>query len=152
MRAVGRLVLLGLACGWSAARATDWGPWPLNPQSHFVAAGYKHDDGGALIVMCDTDRKLISLALEEPRANWTQGTAIKFMTRTDDGAQLNDDVGLAVDKTHVVLTEPSTWHLNAMGKAHGTFAVGTGEYARIFPAPNFRNAVEPVLKACGDHW
>ena len=33
-----------------------------------------------------------------------------------------------------------------------TFAVGTGEYGRIFSVANFRRAVEPVLTACGDHW
>jgi hypothetical protein len=134
------------------AKEGEWGPWPLSSDSPFVAAGYKHDDGGALIVMCNTKTRLISLVLQETRADWTLGATMKFMTRADDGTELNDDVGLVLDKTHLILKESSTWHLNAMGKARATFAVGTGEYARIFPAANFRRAVEPVLAACGDRW
>jgi hypothetical protein len=38
---------------------------------------------------------------------------MKFMTRSDDGTQLNDDVGLVLDKTHVI----PTWHISAMGSA-----------------------------------
>ena len=132
--------------------AGDWGRWPLQSDSPFVAAGYRHDDDGALIVMCDKKTKLISLALQETRANWTPGTTMKFMTKADNETQLNDDMGLVLDKTHLILKEPSTWHLNAMGKATATFAVGTGEYTRIFPTAKFREAVAPVLAACGDHW
>jgi hypothetical protein len=146
------IVFLVILLGAPQALAADWGPWPLSKDSPFVAAGYKHDDDGALIVMCDTKTRLISLALQETRADWTPGTTMKFMTRADDGTQLNDDVGLVFDKTHLILKEPATWHLYAMGKATATFAVGTGEYARIFPAANFRKAIEPVLTACGDHW
>jgi len=39
-----------------------------------------------------------------------------------------------------------------MGQATAYFAVVTGDYARIFPALNFRKMAEPVLKACRDHW
>lgn len=152
MKRVRLLLLIGLIFGWSTAWAAEWGPWPTSPAGHIVAAGYKHDDGGALVVMCDRASKLISLGLQEPRANWTPGSPKKFMTRADDGTQLNEDVGIVLDKTLLILKEPSTWHLSAMGKASATFAVGTGEYARIFPVANFRKAIEPVLAACGDHW
>ncbi len=147
-----RQLIVAICLSAGPAVAADWGPWPLQSGSPFVAAGYKHDDGGALIVMCDKKEKVISLALQETRADWTPGTTMKFMTRTDDGTQLNDDVGFVIDKTHLVLKEPSTWHLYAMGKATATFAVGTGTYARVFPVANLKRATEPVLAACGDHW
>ena len=146
------IVSLALCLSAPQALASDWGPWPMAKGSAFVAAGYEHDDGGALIVMCDTTTKLVSLALRETRADWVPGSAIKFMTRADDGSQLNDDLGRVLDPTHLILREQATWHLHAMGKAIATFAVGTGEYGRIFPALNFRKAVAPVLAACGDSW
>ena len=48
--------------------AIEWGPSPL--PSGFVGADYTHDDGGALIIMCDTTKKLISYLLVDPRARW----------------------------------------------------------------------------------
>ena len=39
-----------------------------------------------------------------------------------------------------------------MGKAVVFFAMGAGGYARIFPTQNFKALMDPVLRACGDHW
>jgi hypothetical protein len=147
------VVAFFIICLMSApyARSADWEAWPLPTDSPFVAAGYKHDDGGALVIMCDTKTKLISLALQETRANWTPLINMRFITKADTGDMV-EDVGIVLDKTHLILKEPATWHLNTMGKAKATFAIGTGEYARIFPVLNFQKATEPVLAACGDTW
>jgi hypothetical protein len=76
---------------------------------------------------------------------------MKFITKPDKG-EMVEDVGLVLDKTHLVLKEPSTWHLSAMGAVSAWFAIGTGEYARVFPTLHFQKATEPVLAAYGDHW
>ena len=102
------VIIVAICLSAHRAVAADWGAWPLSTGTPFVAAGYRHDDGGALVVMCDTKTKLMSLAFQEPRASWSQGSTMKFMTRSDDGTQLNDDVGLVLDKTHLILKEPST--------------------------------------------
>jgi hypothetical protein len=56
-----------------AAEIGKWGPWTVPKDSPFVAAGFKHDDGGALAILCDTKAKLISLVLEEQRASRQTG-------------------------------------------------------------------------------
>jgi hypothetical protein len=59
-----------LAVASSRAFAADWGPWPSPKDSPFVSAGFAHDDGGALVVMCDTKKRLIAIWIMEPRASW----------------------------------------------------------------------------------
>jgi hypothetical protein len=149
IRLMGALIF-GLAASTAFCADGKWGPWPS--ASPFVAAGFQHDDGGALVLMCDTKTKQLSLGLEESRANWQAGGQMKFMTRSDDGTELNDSMGFVMGPTRLIVKEDATLHLHAMGKATAFFVVGTGEYARIFPAADFRNAMEPVLRACGDHW
>jgi hypothetical protein len=46
-----------------------WGPSSSLP-SGYVGADYTHDDGGALVILCDTSKKLISYLLVDPRAHW----------------------------------------------------------------------------------
>jgi hypothetical protein len=92
------------------------------------------------------------MALRETRAHWQEGQRMKFMTRSDTGPDLNDSVGYVIGPTTLALGDETTFHLYAMGKAAVFFGVGTGEYARVFPAAGFRKAMEPVLAACGDHW
>jgi hypothetical protein len=148
-------VLHACGDGWDIEDAMDtmpsrWGPWPT-AKDDLVAAGYKHDDGGALVVQCGTKIKLISIILQEPRASWQAGGRMNFMTRPD-GIQIAPAKALVVDPTTLELKEDATRNLTAMGKATNYFAVGTGEYARIFPAADFRKSVEPVMEACGGHW
>ena len=73
------------------------------------------------------------------------------MTKPDEGEMI-EDAAVAIDKTHLILKESSTWHISTMGDAKATFVIGTGEYVRIFPVMNFKKAIGPVLSACGDHW
>jgi hypothetical protein len=58
-----------LAVASSRAFAADWAPWPTPKGSSVVSAGFTHDDGGALVVMCDTQKRLISIWIREPRAS-----------------------------------------------------------------------------------
>ena len=72
--------------------------------------------------------------------------------RTDEGSQSGPSTGLVIGQTRLVVEQQSTWDIVTMGTAKTFFAIGDGAYARIFPTANFRDAVEPVLNACGDHW
>jgi hypothetical protein len=107
-----------------------------------------------LFVMCDTTKKLLHLGLIEPRANWQQrGQQMKFITRIDTGDDVNDTVGRVTHRDQLVVSpEDMMWNLDVMGKATLWFAVGAGDYSRVFPVSGFRKAMEPVLQACGDHW
>jgi hypothetical protein len=152
MRDILTVLMSSLAITSQALADQVWERWPLGAPG-YVATGFKHDDGGSLVVMCDTAKMLIYLGLIEPRANWQPGQQMQFMTRTDTGGDVNNTVGYVKSRDQLVLSaEDTTWHLHAMGKATIYFGVGTGEYARVFPAAGFRKAVEPVLQACGDHW
>lgn len=104
-----------------------WGPWPTPKDSPFVGVGFKHDDGGALIVLCDTKTKLISLLVEEPRASWQPGTQLSFMTRVDIGSDPGASKAIVIGPTRYVVKEEATFHLFAMGQATSYFAIGTGE-------------------------
>jgi hypothetical protein len=135
----------------SEADVGDWGPWPNSKDSPFVAAGFKHDDDGALIIMCDTNAKLMSLGIEEPRASWKAGTPMEVTTKADTGTN-GPSHGVAIAPTRLIVKDDSTGDLHTMGKVQGFFAIGVGGYARIYPTANFRKAVDPVLAACGDHF
>jgi len=63
------LVTSGALCGNQV-----WGPSSL--PSGYVGADYTHDDGGALVIICDTSKKLISYLLVDPRAHWEKGTPV----------------------------------------------------------------------------
>lgn len=130
----------------------EWGPWPSAPDSPFVAAGFRHDDGGALVIMCNTKEKIMSLGIEEPRASWTPKTPMEVTTKADTGQTNGPSYGLAIAPTRVVVKDDSTWDLSTMGNARVFFAIGVGGYARIYPIANFRKFVDPVLAACGDHF
>jgi hypothetical protein len=125
-----------------------WGPSSL--QSGFVGADYTHDDGGALVILCDTSKKLIAYILVDPRAHWEKGASVSLTTRADNGSQSGPSTAVVIGPTKLIVGEQSTWDINIMAKANATFAMGDGVYARIFPTANFRKAVGPVLSACGD--
>jgi hypothetical protein len=146
------LVALPIVSAASAAICGNqaWGPSPL--PSGYVGADYTHDDGGALLIMCDTTKKLVSYILIDPRAHWEKGTPVSLTTKADDGSQSGPTAAIVIGPTKVGVGEQSTWDLSTMGKAKMFFALGDGVFARIFPTANFREATTPVLQACGDHW
>jgi hypothetical protein len=150
MRNIVALLLSWLSLASPAFAIQTWESLP--GPSGTVAAGFVHDDGGTLILMCDPQRKYLMMGLIEPRAKWQKGQQLKFMTHSDAGGNLDDTLGIVMSPTFLVIGDDTTWHLHAMGKATTFFGVGTGEYARVFPAAGFRKAMEPVLQACGDHW
>jgi hypothetical protein len=129
-----------------------WVSWPTGAVG-YVAAGFRQDDGGSLVVLCDSTKKQLHLGLIEPRANWQRGQQMKFITRIDTGSDANDTVGRVTQRDQLVVTpEDTSLHLNVMEKATLWFAVGMGDYSRVFPVVGFRKAMEPVLRACGNHW
>jgi hypothetical protein len=132
------------------AETGTWGPWPSDLTA--VAAGFKHDDGGALIIQCDKTKRFMSYVLEEPRAHWQKGAPISVTTKADDGATTGPSAGVVIGPTRLVVGEQSTWDIVTMGNAKTFFAIGDGVHARVFPTANFRTALDPVLRACGDHW
>jgi hypothetical protein len=144
-------LVLGLAT--SEAISADWQPWPSPKDSPLVAAGFRHDDGGAFIVACDTKARLISILIEEPRASWQAGATMPVTTRADDGTERKPaSTGVVIGPTRLVIKEDSTWDLWTAGQAKAFFATGVGGYARIWPVGNLKRATDSVLKACGDHW
>jgi hypothetical protein len=60
---------------------------PASLPSGFVGADYTHDDGGALVILCNTSRKLISYLLVDPRAHWEKGSPVTLTIKTDVGSQ-----------------------------------------------------------------
>jgi hypothetical protein len=139
------LTATGAYCGDQA-----WGPSSV--PAGYVGADYTHDDGGALIILCDTGKKLISYMLVDPRAHWDKSTPVTLTTKADDGSQSGPSAATVIGPTKLMVGEQSTWDIGTMGKATAFFAMGDGQYARIFPTVNFREATAPVLQACGDHW
>ena len=71
-----------------------WGPSSL--PSGYVGADYTHDDGGALVILCDTSKKLISYLLVDPRAHWEKGTAVSF----DDKSRRRITIGTFSRRRH----------------------------------------------------
>jgi hypothetical protein len=121
-----------------------WGPSSSSLPSGFVGADYTHDDGGALAILCDTSKKLISYLLIDPRAHWEKGAPVSLTIKADDGSTSGPSAAVVVAPTKLFVGEQSTWDIATMGKATDFFAMGDGTYARIFPAANFRKAVSPV--------
>ncbi len=136
----------------SVAMGAEWGPWPAPKDGSFAAAGFKHDDGGALVIVCNTRARLISILIEEPRARWNKGATMSVTVRSDNGTELKPSTGVVTGPTQLIVQEQATWDLWIMGKANKFFATGVGGYARIFPTANFKPITAPVLAACGDRW
>ncbi len=132
------------------ARAEEW-HIGLAPGQTDVVASYKHNDGAALYVICDTGKKHLSIAYFEPQAKWTTGSGIDVMTLPDSGQQPSPSHGVIIAPTQVVLKHDVSFDVWTMEQAKGSFKMSVGDYARVFPAANFRDAVEPVLTACGTH-
>jgi|ERR1700722_680924 len=148
-----RLALGALLVGLSASAAVaEWKSWPISADNPLVAAGFKHDDGGTLLVICNRKTKLMSIAVEEPRAHWEPKTPIEVTTRADTGESNGPSHGFVIAPTRLVVEEQSTWDINTMSHAKAFFAMGAGGYARIYPVEGFREMVEPILMACGDHF
>jgi hypothetical protein len=84
MRLICKLaLLLALVFGASPATCGEWGPIPTPKEQPFVFAGFKHDDGGRLILMCNKESRLITISFVDPRAEWKTGESIKVMLRSD---------------------------------------------------------------------
>ncbi len=145
------------------APASPFHPVPLPPPKHEwrtqaipaandIVASFKHSDGAELSIICNTGNERLTIAFQEPRAKWTAGQGIDVFTLPDSGQQPSPSGGFVIAPTEVVLKHDPTFDLWTMAQANGSFKLSVGDFARVFPATNFRNAVEPVLKACGDHW
>lgn len=130
------------------ARAEEWQSGSAPGQTDVVAS-FKHTDGAALLVICDTVKKSLSIAFSEPRAKWSTGTGIDVMMLPDSGQQPSPSHGVITAPTQVVLKHDVSFDVWTMEQAKGSFKMSVGDYARVFPATNFTNAVQPVLKACG---
>ena len=132
----------------SPARAEEWQSGSASGQNDVVAS-FKHADGAALMVICDTAKKHLSIAYSEPRAKWPTGTGIDVMMLPDSGQQPSPSHGVITAPTQVILKHDVSFDVWTMEQAKGSFKMSVGDYARVFPATNFTNAVQPVLKACG---
>jgi len=143
------ICLVALALPASQAVCSDWDG--ARTAGNFVGTRYRHDDGGFLLVVCDTSNKRIRIMHKEPRANWKAGDTVGVTTKNDA-----EKLGGATSKgqavsSNVVLVRASL-HLWTMGNARRFFMVSADNYGRIYPAAGFKSATEPVLRACGDTW
>ncbi len=127
-----------------------WGPWSSPSTPALVGAAYTDDDGGALLIACDKTKKSIGYVLREPRAHWEKGSQIAVTTRADDGSQTGPSKGIAINSTSLAVGDEAASDISAMGKGKVNFEIGAGGYTRVFPASNFKAALEPVLRTCGD--
>ena len=126
--------------------------WTTLSASDDVIASFKHNDGSELSVICSTEQKKLLIAFQLPQAKWSTGQGIDVITLPDSGQQPSPSGGFITGPTEVVLKHDPTFDLWTMAQAKDFFKLSVGDFARVFPMANFRNAVEPVLKACGDHW
>lgn len=146
-----KIIICAAALGLPATEAlcADWAPVQT---PNLVGVQYVHDDGGALIVVCDSRGKLIRILHTEPRANWTEGDTVNTTTTDDAGISTTSKYGKAISRIAIIVENESTFDLFRMGQAKRFFTVSIGNYARIYPATGFKRATEPVLRACGDSW
>ena len=114
-----------------------------------VVASFKHNDGSALSVICDIGDKKLTIAFQEPRAKWTAGQGMDAVALPDSGQQVSPSYGMATAPTQVILKHDTPFDVWTMAQAKDFFKFSVGDFARVFPAANFRDAVAPVLKACG---
>jgi hypothetical protein len=140
-----------LAPSAGAAEVGKWAPWTFERQTSLAATGYKHDDGGALVIACDQPKRMMLLFWLEPRAKWHQGDLMRVTIRTDVAGELVVD-GQVIGSTTAGVKNDATLGLVMMSKAKDLFVLGNGEYARVFPAAGFEASVAVPLRACGDHW
>jgi len=136
-------------------------PVPMPPQKHEwqtasasndVVASFKHNDGSELSVVCNTEDRRLFIAFDMPQAKWTAGQGFDVSALPDSGHEPSPSYGIATAPTQVVLKFDTIFDVWTMGQARDFFKFSVGDFARVFPAANFRSAVDPVLKACGDHW
>jgi hypothetical protein len=123
-----------------------------SPADNHLIATFTRNDGSELSVICNTDDKRLTITYRQPEAKWTAGEGINVITLPDSGQQPSPSYGLITGPTQVVLKHDPTFDLWTMAQAKDTFKLSVGDFARVFPAANFRRAVDPVLKACGNHW
>ncbi len=129
----------------------DWHTQTV-PIDNNVIASFKHNDGSELSVICSTDKKRLTIAFRLPQAKWSAGQGIDVIALPDSGQQPSPSYGIATAPTQVVLKYDTNFDVWTMAQAKEFFKMSVGDFARVFPAANFRSAVEPVLQACGDHW
>lgn len=127
-----------------------WGPWYSPSTPALVGAAFTDEDGGALLIACDKTKKLIGYVLREPRANWEKGSQVGVTARADDGSQTGPSKGVAINSTSLAVGEEATSDISIMGKGEAHFELSAGGYARVFPATNFKAALDPVLRSCGE--
>jgi hypothetical protein len=132
------------------ASSAEWTDWLVSTDEWQVAAGYKQNDGGSLIVTCDTQTKLISIRFEEPLAEWEKGTTVDVSIKSDDGTVLPPSLGLVTAPTRLILENQHPFDLATMVGAKRFFTVIVGSRARTFPILNFQRVVGKVLRACGE--
>lgn len=152
MRVVYLAFVMFLTAPWAAsAQAVGaWGPWP-STDSTYVMAGFKHDDGGSLVVTCNQSKHLMVMMFIEPRATWRVGDSKQFLIRADTGNE--ERVSATVMDSHVALVHAdATLALNVMGSALRATVTGDGDYGRVWPMKGFRSSAEVPMRACGDHW
>ena len=143
---------LALALISSKAMCGEWKTLPRNDSGSTVAVSSENDDGGMLVVACDTNTKMISVELDEPRAHWQTGTPLSWITKADVGTEFVPSKGIVIAPTRIIVKAQSTFDIRAMGRAKMFFIVDVGHYSRIFPMTNFKTTIDSVLHACGDHW
>jgi hypothetical protein len=146
------IFVLALALNSSNAVCSEWRSFPQNDKSALVTVGTKADDGGMLVVSCNTTTKAISIELIEPRAHWQAGTPVSWTVKADAGADFVPSTGIAIGPTQIIVKAPSMLDIRVMGAAKTFFIVNVGYYSRIFTVANFKKEIDSVLRACGDHW
>jgi hypothetical protein len=120
------------------------------PGGNDVIASFKHADGAVLSVICSPDNKRLVIAFQAPHAKWTVGQGIDVVALPDSGQQVSPSYGIATAPTQLVLKHDTVFDVWTMAQAKDFFKFSAGDFARVFPVANFRSAVAPVLKACGD--
>lgn len=145
------IFVLALALISSKVMCSEWKTLPRNDRNSTVAASSKNDDGGMLVVACNTNTKIISVELHEPRAHWQTGTPMSWITKADAGTDFVPSKGVVIAPTRIIVKAQSTFDIRAMERAKMFFIVDVGHYSRIFPMANFKKTIDSVLHACGDH-
>jgi len=74
----------------------------------------KENDGGSLLVKCNTQTKLISINFEEPLAEWERGATVDVFIKSDDGTTLPPSFGLVTAPTQLILKNQRPFDLSTM--------------------------------------
>jgi hypothetical protein len=111
-----KILLAAFALGLpaTAALCADWTPVQ---RPNLTGVQYVHDDGGALIIVCDSRGKLIRIMHVEPRASWTEGDTVNETTMDDDGISTTSKYGKAISPNAMIVENESTFDLFRMGQA-----------------------------------